>query len=90
VVPITSSEAIARANAAEPAPLASIESCAPEGISVGATVSVAPLDENSPAHGVLGYVDDQRIVIAVSDERVRKVHVHFPRSGYKLSRWRFD
>jgi hypothetical protein len=44
------------------------------------------MDEVSPARGVLATIDDRRISMSVSNERVAKVHVHFPRSGYKLSR----
>lgn len=81
-------EAIACANESIPLAVATSTYIAPEGIAIGEAVSVSPLDENSPAQGELVYVDDQRISIAASDERIARVHIHFPRSGYRLSRVR--
>jgi hypothetical protein len=58
----------------------------PEGLALGDAVSVRPLDENSPAFGKLAYADDKQISITVMNESVNEVRVHFPRSGYRLSR----
>lgn len=80
--------AIECANSTVPMAIASTDYVVPEGLSIGDAVTVTPLDEVSPAQGVLAAVDDHRISISVSNERVNEVRVHFPRSGYKLSRVR--
>lgn len=74
------------ANSAAPAAPAAAARAIPECIESGERVSVSPLDEHSPALGTLVLADDERIVIRVSNDRVRCVHVHFPRSGYRLGR----
>ncbi|MGR9090990.1 MAG: glutathione S-transferase family protein [Gammaproteobacteria bacterium] len=80
--------AFERANSATPAAVTGSQPAIPEQVAIGEDVSVSPLDEHSPALGTLVAADDDRIVIRVSNERVQCVHVHFPRSGYKLSRAR--
>lgn len=80
--------AFEQANEATPRACGASTVRAPEDIQIGDRVRVSPLDENSPATGTLAYVDDERISITVTSERVREVRVHFPRSGYKLSRAR--
>ncbi len=85
-VAIDASVAIELANDASPKAIRLSNYVAPEGLGIGDAVSVSPLDEVSPAYGVLAGVDDRRISITVSNERVNEVYVHFPRSGYKLSR----
>lgn len=85
---IDAESAFERANSATPAALTPASQTTPEQIAIGEDVSVSPLDEHSPATGTLMVADDDRIVIRVSNERVQCVHVHFPRSGYKLSRVR--
>lgn len=85
---IDAAVAFERANSAPPAAIAPPAQALPEQIEVGEPVSVSPLDEHSPALGTLVTADDERIVIRVSNERVHWVHVHFPRSGYRLSRSR--
>jgi glutathione S-transferase len=81
-------DAFEQSNAAIPRAIAATDYVAPEGLHIGDSVMVTPLDEVSPAHGVLAAVDDRRISITVRNERVKEVRVHFPRSGYKLSRAR--
>ena len=80
--------AFERANSATPAAITATAQAIPEQIETGENVSVSPLEERSPALGTLVTADDERIVIRVSNDRVRCVHVHFPRSGYRLSRAR--
>jgi len=87
---ISAAAAFERANAAQPAAIDAGAAPIPEGIATGETVAVSPLDEFSPAVGQLVAADDERIVINVANDKVRSVHVHFPRSGYKLSRARKD
>lgn len=81
-------QALARANETAPAALGVVDHAIPEGIALGEPVSVSPLEEYSPADGILAFVDDDRIAITVSNDRVREVRVHFPRAGYRLSRQR--
>lgn len=85
---LDASAAIERANSTVPLTIASTDYVVPEGLNIGDAVTVTPLDEVSPAEGVLAAVDDRRISITVSNETVNEVRVHFPRSGYKLSRVR--
>ncbi len=85
---LDASAAIERANAMDPVDIRTAGYVIPEGLSIGDAVTVTPMDEVSPAHGLLAAVDDNRIAITVSNERVSNVRVHFPRSGYKLSRAR--
>lgn len=80
--------AIECANLTAPKPIATTGYVSPEGLKVGDLVTVSPLDEVSPAKGELTAVDDHRISITVSNEQVNNVRVHFPRSGYKISRVR--
>jgi glutathione S-transferase len=56
----------------------------PEGVEPGDRVTVFPLDENSPAEGVLVNLDDDRIVLRCTDQRVGEINVHFPRIGYRV------
>ena len=85
---ISSREAIAVAAANVPVALAQdgVDTLGPERISIGERVTVSPLDEDAPAVGVLVGLDDRRISLAVDRAQGFRVHVHFPRSGYKLSR----
>jgi len=84
--PLDAEAAIERANQSSPRTIEAAGFISPEGLRPGDAVSVSPMDEVSPARGVLAYVDDRRISMSVSNERVAEVRVHFPRSGYKLSR----
>ena len=86
--PVDATVAFERANSATPAAITEMPQALPEQITIGEDVSVSPLDEHSPALGKLVAANDERIVLAVSNERVQCVHVHFPRSGYRLSRAR--
>lgn len=81
---LTGPAALAVARAANPAPLDGAVDPA-SGLGVGERVRVRPFGEDAPAHGVLLVLDDTRIVIAHEDARVGRVHVHFPRLGYRVS-----
>jgi glutathione S-transferase len=78
--------AIERANQSTPVPIGPVAVNTPEGLAVGDAVLVSPMGELSPARGTLAFADDERIVLEVSNERVARVRVHLPRSGYRLSR----
>ena len=85
---LSAEAALARAAAAEPVPVAVGAAQNPEGLSIGAAVMVEPSDQESPACGRLVMVDEARIVIASEAPRCGRVHVHFPRLGYRLRRAR--
>jgi glutathione S-transferase len=80
--------AIERANQFAPQIISATQNPLPERFEAGDIVSVSPTTEVSPATGELVYADDERIVIRVANDRVKCVHVHFPRSGYRLSKFR--
>jgi len=87
---LSADAALASAAAAEPMPLAVDDADNPEGLAHGAAVMVEPWDQDSPAFGRLVEVDEARIVIASESPRCGRVHVHFPRLGYRLRRARPD
>ena len=72
------------ASAAAPSPLDDAICEGPEELERGSWVSVTPRDEPSPSAGELLALDPSEIVIRVSNDRVGKVHVHFPRAGYRI------
>jgi glutathione S-transferase len=90
VTEINAERAIERANQSTAVPIVCSGYNAPEGLIVGDPVLVSPIGELSPASGTLAFADDESIVIDVSNERVKHVRVHLPRSGYRLSRNRAD
>lgn len=51
-------------------------------LAVGAAVTVAAATEHAHANGTLVHLDNERVVISHDNERVGRVHVHFPRDGY--------
>lgn len=83
--PLGASDALALANDASPSPLTP-PSAFPQSLELNDLVSVAPRDEHSPAEGKLVYLDEHRITIRIDNERVNHVHVHFPRTGYRVSK----
>lgn len=87
---LSAEAAIERANQVMPVAIEPRDYVAPEGVQIGDAVKISPLDEVSPVFGVLAYLDDKRISITVSNERVNEVCVHFPRTGYRLSSNRKD
>ena len=84
---MTAEAALDIARSASPVPLAGAVDPA-SGLEAGDRVRVRPFGEDAPAQGVLLAVDGERIVIAHDDARVGRVHVHFPRLGYRLSQAR--
>jgi len=82
---MTTAEAIAAAEAAEPAPAGHIvhDPRDPTGLAPGAAVHVMADDYGrDPIAGTLVAANLDRIVIAREHPRVGHVHVHFPRVGF--------
>lgn len=81
-------EAIAMAQAATPAglPLPTSDTPDPSGLPLGRTVSIRPelLGHGTTVTGTLAHLDTQRVTLALDTERAGRVHVHFPRLGYRL------
>jgi glutathione S-transferase len=83
--PMTSSDAIELARASEPAELVANDFASTDGMRVGQSVTVAATDYGvDPVAGTLAWQDAEEIVIARDDERAGRVHVHFPRMGFRV------
>ena len=82
---LTSTEAIAIARAATPAPLGDDPFQDDHGIALGSRVTVAA-ESFGPEHteGVLRAATRTRITLERTDERAGTLHVHFPRIGFVL------
>jgi glutathione S-transferase len=81
----SSTEAIAIAAAADPAPLADEAFQDDHGIALGSRVSVAAQSFGTETtEGTLVAATRTQVTLARTDERAGLVHVHFPRIGYVL------
>lgn len=78
--------ALDRARQAQPAAQMQGDYVAPEGVEPGDDVVITPFTERSPARGELICIDDARVVIGADHPRSGRVHVHFPRLGYRVTR----
>jgi len=82
---MTSTEAIAIAAAAEPAPLTDDMFQDEHGIALGSRVTVAAEAFGpEPTEGILRAATRTRYTLERTDERAGRLHVHFPRIGYVL------
>lgn len=82
---LTSTEAIAIAAAAEPAPLPQEAFQDDHGIALGSRVTVAAQSFGlEPTEGTLVAATRTHVTLARTDERAGRLHVHFPRIGYVL------
>lgn len=82
---ITSTEAIAMAAAATPAPVQGEAFQDDHGIDLGSRVTVAAESfGQEPTEGELVAATRTRYTLRRTDERAGTVHVHFPRVGYVL------
>ena len=83
--PIDAADAHARAKETEPTAAISIDTRDPLGLHGGATVTVsATTSDRGTSRGTLAGLDADQIVIAVGNDAVGTVHVHFPRLGYRV------
>lgn len=83
---ITAAAALAEASAADPRSSTHGVIANDEGLVAGARVSVTPLGEQSPATGELVQLSAATITILSSNAECGRLHVHFPRFGYRLRR----
>lgn len=82
---LTSTEAIAIAAAAEPAPLPKEAFQDDHGIALGSRVTVAAQSFGTETtEGTLVAATRTHVTLARTDERAGRLHVHFPRIGYVL------
>lgn len=82
---LTSTEAIAIAAAAEPAPLPQEAFQDDHGIALGSRVTVAAQSFGTETtEGTLMAATRTHVTLARTDERAGRLHVHFPRIGYVL------
>jgi len=82
---MTTTEALAVAKAAEPAPYADHDANDPSGLAPGAAVHVMADDYGrDPIAGTLVAANARRVVIAREDPALGRIQVHFPRVGYLL------
>jgi hypothetical protein len=82
---LSSEDAVARARAAEPEALPACDPVDPSGARVGEAVSVAATDYGVDAvAGTLAWQGPEEIVLARDDARAGRVHVHFPRLGFRV------
>ncbi|MCY1372825.1 hypothetical protein D9M69_600570 [compost metagenome] len=82
---LSSTEAIAIAAAAEPAPLHDEAFQDEHGIPLGSRVTVAAESfGQEPTEGILRAASRTHYTLERSDERAGRLHVHFPRIGFVL------
>lgn len=85
--PLSATEALDVAASHEPAPLPAWQGDADaSGLAAGQTVSVSPelLGHGTAVAGELVGLSRERITVRVQSVRCGRVHVHFPRLGYRL------
>ncbi len=82
--PLSSADAIAIAAAATSHAETSVNA---GGFAAGDSVTVTPTDyAHDPVSGVLIGLTDESVVVEREDARAGRVHVHFPRLGFQISR----
>lgn len=82
VMPMTSDEALALARTSTPLPS---RAGASTGFEVGDAIVVTPTDYAADdVTGSLVSITDREVVLAREDDRAGRVHVHFPRIGFRV------
>ncbi len=70
---------------AEPAALPEEAFADPNGFQEGQPVTIAAVDYGAdPVEGELVFAGAEELILRRSDDRAGVVHVHFPRSGYRI------
>lgn len=86
-VEITAAKAIEIAKGAKPEPIAGPAAVEADGIALGETVNVMPVDYAlDPVKGELLTCTTEEIAVRRTDPRAGTVVVHFPRFGFQLAR----
>ncbi len=84
---ITADNAIEIAKASKPEPIAEPAAVETDGIALGETVNVMPVDYAlDPVRGELLTCSTEEIAVRRTDPRAGTVVVHFPRFGFQLAR----
>ena len=84
---ITSAQALEIAKSSNPVPIATPEAIEIDGVALGDTVNVMPVDYAlDPVRGELLHCSASEIAVRRADPRVGTVVVHFPRFGYQLAK----
>ena len=83
---LAAEQALSIALAAEPVADSGVADLDPQGLAVGASVSVGPdvASGEQFVEGRVRYADAETIVIDRSDDETGNVCVHFPRAGYRV------
>lgn len=80
---MSAADALALAQSSEPVAFTAHDPNDPLRVAPGAPISVMPDDYGrDPVAGALIAANAERIVIARDDDRLGRLHVHFPRAGY--------
>lgn len=78
-------DAVRVAREAEPAALPEEAFVDPNGFQEGLPVTIAAVDYGAdPVEGELVFAGAEELILRRSDDRAGVVHVHFPRSGYRI------
>ena len=84
---LSSAKALELAKAAKPAPIKDAQAYETDGIALGETVEVMPVDYAfDPVRGELLNASTEDIAVRRSDARAGTVVVHFPRMGFQLKK----
>ncbi len=82
---MSAAEAIEIARAATPVALPDEAFCEANGLQAGQRVAVSATDYGvDPVEGELLFAGGEELIVARDDERAGRVHVHFPRLGFKV------
>lgn len=82
---LSAEEALARARESEPMALETVSGHLPEGVAIGAAVTVTPVDYGLvPVAGRLDYCTAHACAVLRDDPEAGAVRVHFPRSGFRI------
>ena len=84
---MSAEDAIARAKCTEPVSDIGVAHNDPQGLQVGASVTVSPDVDGGeqPVEGTVRYADANTIAIERTTDEVGTVCVHFPRAGYRVT-----
>ncbi len=84
---MTPEACIERAKALNPASQSGVAANDPQGLAIGAAVTVSPDVDGGeqPVAGNVRFADSDTVVVERTSDEVGTVCVHFPRSGYRVA-----